>query len=157
MKSKKLASVLLAAVAILLLAAWIRSGNAAAGISSALILMYLTGLLYWAVSMLSWILSLPSLLYSLAVNLPVVSTLHATIAPSLAKIILPLLLPLQLLFYKIGPLKWIADRMRKVRSVKMARCVKCGRHIPFDGALCPYCGVKVRRRRKNVPHKKRGS
>jgi hypothetical protein len=159
MKSKKLASILLAAVALLLLAAWIRSGNAVAGISSALILMYLTGLLYWAASVLSWILSLPLLFYSLAVQLPVLSTLDAMITPSLARIIVPLLVPLQLFFYKIGPLKWITDRARKVRSVKMARCVKCRRFIPSDGALCPYCGFKVRRKskRKDVPNKKRGS
>lgn len=34
--------------------------------------------------------------------------------------------------------------MAKIQDKKIRMCVKCGRNIPFDANLCPYCGHDYR-------------
>ncbi|MDD5111052.1 MAG: hypothetical protein PHG85_00740 [Candidatus Altiarchaeota archaeon] len=146
-RNRKLLSAAILIIGLFLIAYWYQSHDAAAGISGALILAYISGLL----ALLIYILTL---FYSWFLALPVISTIYAFLYPLLAPVLTPILAPFLLLLTQLTPFRWAANKVRKIKSIKVKRCQNCGKDMPAVGTYCPYCGRKAAKK-KNAPHKKR--
>jgi hypothetical protein len=126
------------AIGLVLLAYWLYSHNTLAGVSGALILAYITGAIYLILALFSWLIAILTAIHSLIITLPMISTIHTTITP--------IFTPITAFLAKIGPFKWLADKTRNIKPVKMVECKKCRKETPAEGKYCCHCG------RKNVSH-----
>ncbi|MFH1126293.1 MAG: hypothetical protein V1703_04145, partial [Candidatus Altiarchaeota archaeon] len=84
---------------------------------------------------------------------PFISVIYALIEPALT----PLVVPIQALLSKMGPFRWVLNKMRNIKAIQVVKCSKCRKDMPSDSLFCPYCRVKITEQKKDVPHKKRGS
>jgi len=142
-KQKKLL-LITTAIGLILLAYWLYSRNTLAGISGLLILTAISGALSILLAIISWLIAIMAALHSFMITLPVVSTIHTLLTP--------LLTPVMALLAKIGPFKWLADKIRNIKPASMVKCKKCRKETLKEGVFCCHCGRKL----KNVSHKKRG-